>query len=136
MQSSDEDSEEIGTMRRHTRAVNHDGSPTALLLNGLHSIADGIRLVVGALGTTTEDDVDILVAAGLDDGGETLLGDAHEGVRVGSGVHGIDSDTNAAVGSVLEADGERDTGSELTVKLGLGSASANGTPGDHWDIVK
>lgn len=37
--------------------------------------------------------------------------------------------------TVLEADGEGDTGSELTVELRLGSASANSTPRDEVSNV-
>lgn len=74
----------------------------------------------------------ICVATGLDDSSETLLGNTHEGMRVGCRVHGIDGNTNTAVGSVLEADGERNTRGELTVKLRFSGASTNGTPGDYW----
>lgn len=77
--------------------------------------------------------MDILVTTGLDDGSETLLGDTHEGMGVRGGVHGIDGNTNTTVGSVLEVDGEGDTGGELTVELGLGGTSTDGTPGDHWN---
>ena len=54
--------------------------------------------IVGTLGATSEDDVDILVTGGLNDGSEAILGDTHEGVGVGSGLHGIDGDTDTSVG--------------------------------------
>ena len=59
-------------------------------------------VVVRTLGATSEDDMNILVAGGLDDGSETLLGDTHEGVGMGSGLHGIDGDTDTSVGSCIE----------------------------------
>ena len=61
-----------------------------------------LRVVVRALGATSEDDMNILVAGGLDDGSKALLGDTHEGVRMGSGLHGVDGDTDASVGSCVE----------------------------------
>ena len=42
------------------------------------SVGDVLSSVVGALGTTAEDDVHIGVALGLDDRGETLLADGEE----------------------------------------------------------
>lgn len=61
-------------------------------------------VVVGTLGATAEDDMDILVTAGLYDGGETLLGDTHEGVRVRCRFHGIYCDTDAPIGSYMRCD--------------------------------
>lgn len=58
--------------------------------------------VVRALGTTSEDDVDIFIATGLDDGGKSLLGNTHESMRVGGRLHGIDRDTDASIGSCME----------------------------------
>ena len=105
--------------------------------------------VVGTLGTTSENDVDVLVSGGLDDSSQTLLGDTHESMGVGGRLHGIDSNTDASVGpcierykreeqsasssvlAVLETDREGDTGSELTVELGLGCTRSNGTPRDE-----
>ena len=61
-----------------------------------------LRVVVRALGATSEDDMNVLVAGGLDDGSKALLGDTHEGVGMGSGLHCIDGDTDASVGSCIE----------------------------------
>lgn len=49
---------------------------------------------VGATAAAPEDDVHILVAAGLHNCGETMLGDTHERMGVRGGAHRIDSDTN------------------------------------------
>ena len=57
--------------------------------------------IVRTLRTTSKDDVNILVAGGLDDGSEALLGDAHEGVGVGSGLHGVNGDTDAPISSYV-----------------------------------
>lgn len=59
-------------------------------------------VIVGTLGATSEDDVDILVAGGLDNCGETLLGNTHKGVGVGGRLHGIDCNTDAPIGSCYE----------------------------------
>lgn len=58
--------------------------------------------IVGTLGTTSENDVNILVSGGLDDGGETLLGNTHEGVGVGSGFHGVNCNTDTSVRTCVE----------------------------------
>jgi len=54
-------------------------------------------LIVGTLGASSEDDVDILVTGGLDDGSKAILGDTHESVGVGSRLHGIDGDTDTSI---------------------------------------
>lgn len=59
-------------------------------------------VVVRTLGTTSEDGMNILVARGLNDGSEALLGDTHEGMGMGSRLHGVDGDTDAPVGSCVE----------------------------------
>lgn len=46
--------------------------------------------------------MDILVAAGFDNGGQALLGDTHERVRVGGGLHGVDRNTDTPIGSWME----------------------------------
>lgn len=58
--------------------------------------------IVGTLGATSEDDVNVLVSSGLDDGGETLLGDTHEGVGVGSRLHGVNCNTDTSVRTCVE----------------------------------
>jgi len=92
---------------------------------------DVLGIVVRALGTTSEDDVDIFIAAGLDDGGKSLLGNTHESMWVGGRLHGIDRDTDTSIGSILEAYGEGDTRSKLTVELGLGRTGTDGPPRDE-----
>lgn len=58
--------------------------------------------VVRTFGTTSKNDVNILVAGGLDDGGEALLGDTHESVGIGGRLHGIDCDTNTSISSCMK----------------------------------
>lgn len=72
----------------------------------------------------------MLVALGAGNGSQTLLGDAHEVVLGGGGADGVNSDTEVAVGAVLEADGEGQARGQLAVQLGFGGAGANGTDGD------
>ena len=52
--------------------------------------------VVGTLGTTLGNDVDVLNSGGLNDGSQNLLSDTHESVGVGGRLHG---NTNASVSS-------------------------------------
>ena len=72
-----------------------------------------------------------LVPASFNDGCKTLLGDTHERVWVRSRAHRVDCDADRAIGTVLETDRERYTRHELTVKLRLGRACTDGTPGDQ-----
>lgn len=93
-----------------------------------------LRCIIRALGSSTQDDVDILIAPCLDYGREALLRHTHKGMGVGAGAHSIDSDSDTAmtvgrhrnlnlwdslpaVCAVLETDGEGDTRGKLTVEL-------------------
>ena len=81
----------------------------------------------------------VRVAARGDDGGQPLLGDAEEGVRVRGGAHGVDRDLHAAVGAVLEADRHRQARGELAVHLALRRARADRAPrhevGVNWGVI-
>ena len=70
----------------------------------------------------------IAVAPRADDGGQALLGDAEEGVRVRGGAHGVDGDLHPAVGAVLEAHGHREPRGQLAVHLALRRARADRPP--------
>jgi hypothetical protein len=113
------------------RAVDHHDGALALGLEGLAGGSNAVLVEVGALGTAAQDDEAVGVASSLGNSGETLLGHTHEVVLSSGGANGVDSDSEATVGTVLEAHGERETGSKLTVELGLGGASANGSKGDE-----
>jgi len=123
--------------RVSVRAVHHDAWLVlrTRLLERSSSSLDVFSSVVRSLGATSKDDVDILVAGGLDDGSKTLFGDTHESVGVGSRLHGINSNADTSISSVLEADREGDTGGELTVKLRLSGTSTDSTPRDKVSNV-
>lgn len=113
------------------RAVNHHDLLLALFAQSLSALLDILGVVVGALGSTSQDDEAVLVSGSLCDGSETLLCDTHEVVLGGSRANSINSDTQAAVGAVLEAHGERQTGGKLSVELRLSGTGANGTERDE-----
>ena len=46
--------------------------------------------------------MNVLVSSGLDDGGETLLGNTHESVGVGSGFHSVNRNTDTSVRTYAE----------------------------------
>ena len=105
---------------------------------GLQHRAGGVdvgRAVVRALRAAAQDDMAVLVAAGLEDGGSAHLGHAHEGVRRAGGQDGVGGDADAAVGAVLEADRAAQAGGELAVALALGGACADRAPGDQLGDV-
>lgn len=49
------------------------------------------------------------------DAGHSLAVDTHEVVWVGSGLHGVNGNTDTSIGTVLESDWEGGTGSEFSV---------------------
>ena len=72
----------------------------------------------------------MLIAAGPGDGSQTLLRDTHEVVLRRRGTNGVNGHAKVAIGTVLEAYGERQTRCQLTVQLRLSGAGTNGTDGD------
>jgi len=128
---------EVVFERVSVRAINHDARFILRtgLLEGISSSLDVSGVIVRTLRATSEDDMDVLVTGGLDDGSEAIFGNAHEGVRVGGGLHGINGDTDASISPVLETDGERDTRGELAVELGLRGTSTDSTPRDEVSDV-
>lgn len=116
-------------------AVDHDDVTLALGVEELTGGLDALRVVVGAAGTATEDDIAIFVAFGGGYGNNTLLGRAHKVVTAAHGLEGVHGSVDRAVGSVLEADGERQSRSKLTVELGLGGAGTDGTDTDQISSV-
>ena len=78
-----------------------------------------------------QDDVAVLVAAGLDDRDLAVLVHREEVVRPGGGLDGVDRDPDVAVGAVLEADRRRQARGQLAVHLALGGARADRAPGDQ-----
>ena len=109
--------------------VDHDLRHQARLLNGLGSDVDALGVVIGSA-AAAQDDVRVLVTAGVEDGGLAVFGERHEDVRPGGGVHRVDGYFDRAIGRVLEAHWARQAGGELTVALTLGGAGADGAPAD------
>lgn len=109
------------------RAVNHETLGDALLVDGSLGLGDALGVKVGTLGATTQDDEAVVIAGGADNSDNTRLGDGQEVVSVLDGTNGINGNAERTVSTVLEADGEREAGSQLAVQLGLGRAGANGT---------
>lgn len=113
------------------RAVDHENLALVLVAQGLAGGLDAVAVVVGALAATTQDHESVLVARGLGDGGQTLLGDAQEVVRVGGSLDSVNGNTQIAISAVLESDGEAQTRGEFTVQLGLGGAGTDGAQRDE-----
>jgi hypothetical protein len=89
--------------RVSVRAIDHDTWLVlgARFLERSSNSLDMLSSVVGALGATTEDNVNVFVAGGLDDGSETLFGDTHESMRVGSRLHSINGNADASISSCV-----------------------------------
>jgi hypothetical protein len=113
------------------RAVDHHDGEVTLRLKSLAGGSHAVLVEVGALGAATEDDEAVGVAAGLGDSGQALLGYTHEVVLRSSGANGVDGNSEATVGAVLEAHRERQTRSQLAVELGLGGTGTDGSKRDE-----
>src|SRR5919106_360628 len=81
--------------------------------------------------TAAQDDVAVVVAAGLDDLHLPALVHREEMVLLARGEQRVDGDLHVAVGAVLEAHRRREPGGELAVYLALGGARADRPPGDQ-----
>jgi hypothetical protein len=73
----------------------------------------------------------VLVACCPSDSSQALLGHTHEMVLSSRCTNRIDRHCQASIGTVLEANGERETRGELTVQLRLGCSRTNGTERDE-----
>lgn len=112
-------------------AVNHDVLLDASLLELLLDGLDVVLVVVWSLVSTTEDDEAVGVSSGSDNSDDSGLGDGEEMVRTHGGSDGINGNTDASVGSVLEANWEGKTRGEFSVELGLGGSGTDGTDGEE-----
>ena len=109
-------------------AVDHQALLKPSLSESGLGLGDALSIVVGATRATTQDDEAVLVANGAHDGHHTGLGHRQEVMGVFDGANGINGHSESAVGSVLEANGEAETASQLAVELTLrcpGADSAN-----------
>lgn len=111
-------------------AVDHQTGLHALGVELGLGLGDALGVVVGALLAAAQDDEAVGVADGADNGDDTGLGDGEEVVGVLDRADGVDGDVEGAVGAVLEADGEGETGCQLAVDLRFSSACADGAHGE------
>ena len=111
-------------------AVHHDGLAQIGFLQCLLTQGNVHRIVVGLTTATAQYYVTVVVALGADDGAFTLLVDTQEAVRMGDRLHGVNSNIQAAVGAVLEADSHRQATAHFPVGLGFRGTGSDGRPGD------
>ena len=108
-------------------AVDHEVSGELVSFQLRLSFSDALRVEVGSLLSTTEDNEAIGITDGTDNSDNTGLSDRQEVVGVLDGANGVDSDVKRSIGTVLETDRERQTGGKLTVDLGLGGSGTDST---------
>src|SRR5947199_115311 len=87
--------------------------------------------IVAGRPPAAQDDVPVGVALGVDHGGDAILVDAEEGVRMARRLQRVDGDLLVAVGRVLEADRHREPARHLAMRLALGGARADRGPRDQ-----
>lgn len=87
--------------------------------------------IVGPRGSAAKHDVAAGIAGGLDDGAHAVLGGSREPVGLTGGLHRVDGDLDIAIGRIFEPDRHGKSTCEFAVGLALGSASADGAPGDE-----
>src|SRR5690606_34486793 len=112
-------------------AVDHDVRLDAGLFQLALAQGNADRIVVGLAVAAAQHHVAIAVAAGGDQRNLAFMVDAHEAMRAGGGLQGIDGHAEVAVGAVLEADRAGQARGQFTVGLGFGGARADGGPGNQ-----
>lgn len=112
------------------RAVNHHDFPLALFPQHLPRSFDALGIEIRAFAPTSQDHEAVLVAACARNGRQALFRHAHEMMSRRRGTHPINSDAQAAIRAVLEADGEGQAARQLAMQLALGGARADGAEGD------
>lgn len=108
-------------------AIDHESRSQTLLLERLLGLLDALGVVVGSLLTTAQDNEAVFVTGSADDSDITGFGDGKEVMGVSNGTDSIDSDIEGTIRTILEADGERETGGQLAMELGLSGAGTDGT---------
>src|SRR5262249_38678415 len=83
------------------------------------------RVIVCGIASTAQNDVAVLVPAGGNDAGQTLLGHTEDGVRLSRGADRVDCNLDVTAGAILEPPGHRQSGCELPMDLAFGGARAN-----------
>ncbi|KAH3666290.1 hypothetical protein OGAPHI_004479 [Ogataea philodendri] len=113
------------------RAVDHDTAFTLLkntsLGEGSFGLTNTLFVEVGTFLTSTQNHEGVGVSLGTNDGNHTWLGNRKEVVRMCGSTHGIDSNAQRTVGTVLETDWEGQSGRKLSVQLRFGGTGANST---------
>jgi hypothetical protein len=89
------------------------------------------RSKIRTLRAATQDNVHVLISTRFNDGGNTLLRDTHERMRVGTRAHRVNRDLHTSVCAVLKADWEGYARGEFAMELRLCGACANRTPRDE-----
>ena len=116
----------------HTvRAVYHHDLRQVLLPQRLAHGLDAVLVEVGTLRPTTQNNEAVLVTACPGNGSKTLLRHTHEMMFRGRAADRVNRHCEAAVGAVLETNGERETRGKLTVQLRLGGTRTNSAEGDQ-----
>ena len=110
--------------------VDHDARGNRRLRPDLRRGVDVGRVVV-RLFAAAQDHMAIFVPGSRHDGGMAVFGHRQKMMRRLSGADRVESDSDVAVGAVLETDRARQTGRELAVHLTLGGARADGAPGNE-----
>lgn len=113
------------------RAVDHHDFRQLLLPQRFPGRFDALPVEICALASTTEDNEAVLISGGSGDSSKTLLRHTHEVVLGSSSADGIDSDGQSSISTVLEANREGETRSQLAVQLGFRSTGTDGTERDQ-----
>ncbi|MPM53902.1 hypothetical protein SDC9_100672 [bioreactor metagenome] len=111
-------------------AIDHQRGLQARRFQVLAGGGDVASVVVRRL-ATAQDDVAVLVAAGVHDGHLAVLVHRQEVVTTTGGLDGVGGDANVAIGAVLEADGRGDARGQFAVHLAFGGARADSAPTDQ-----
>ena len=113
------------------RTVDHHDRPLPLFPQSLSRSLHALGVVIRSFGSAPQDHEAVFVAAGPRDGRQALLRHAHEMVLRGCGAHGVNCHVQRAIGSVLEAHRERQTGCQLSMQLTFRRPRTDGAERDE-----
>ena len=112
-------------------AINHHAGVQLTLCECFTHSPNAIRIEIGPKFGSTQNQMTRIVTFGLNNGGNTFLGDGKEMVRLARGADGINSNLHIAISAILKTYRHGQSGCQLTMHLTFSRASPNCTPGDQ-----
>ena len=98
-------------------AIHHHDRRQARAFQFDFSLPNALGFIVRAQAADAKDDMTGRIAGRSNDAGDAFLIDPQKTVRCAGGLHGVQSDLQAAIGAVLEPNGHREAAGHLAMGL-------------------